>query len=59
MVAQPVKVAGAEGNMVLIADGIAAGQTVVSAGAHKLTPGQKVTRFAASAATAAASSVLR
>ena len=57
--AQPVKVAGAEGNMVLIADGIAAGQTVVSAGAHTLTPGQKVTRFAASAATAAASSVLR
>jgi multidrug efflux system membrane fusion protein len=57
--AQPVKVAGAEGNMVLIADGITAGQTVVSAGVHTLTGGQKVTRYAADSASAAASSVAR
>ena len=51
--AQPVKVAGAEGNMVLIASGIAAGQTVVSAGAHTLTAGQKVSLYNAAASQAA------
>jgi multidrug efflux system membrane fusion protein len=45
--AQPIVVGGAEGNMVLIAGGLTAGQTVVSAGAHTLTPGQKVTLYAA------------
>jgi membrane fusion protein, multidrug efflux system len=45
--AQPVKVAGAEGNMVLIGSGLAAGQTVVSAGAHTLTAGQKVALYKA------------
>ena len=48
--AQPVKVAGAEGNMVLIASGLAAGQTVVSAGAHTLTAGQKVSLYSATPA---------
>ena len=48
--AQPVKVAGAEGNMVLIASGLAAGQTVVSAGAHTLTAGQKVSLYNAAPA---------
>jgi membrane fusion protein, multidrug efflux system len=48
--AQPVKVAGAEGNMVLIASGLATGQTVVSAGAHTLTAGQKVSLYNASPA---------
>jgi membrane fusion protein, multidrug efflux system len=48
--AQPVKVAGAEGNMVLIAGGLTAGQTVVSAGAHTLTAGQKVSLFNAAPA---------
>ena len=48
--AQPVKVAGAEGNMVLIASGLAAGQTVVSAGAHTLTAGQKVSLYSAAPA---------
>jgi RND family efflux transporter MFP subunit len=48
--AQPVKVAGAEGNMVLIASGLVAGQTVVSAGAHTLTAGQKVSLYNASPA---------
>ncbi|MCW7541478.1 efflux RND transporter periplasmic adaptor subunit [Aquabacterium sp. A7-Y] len=39
---QPVRVAGAEGNEVLIAGGLQPGQTVVTAGVHVLTPGQKV-----------------
>ena len=39
---QPVAVAGAEGNVVLVAGGLAPGQTVVTAGVHVLTPGQKV-----------------
>lgn len=58
---QPVKVAGAEGNTVLVVSGLAPGQTVVSAGVHTLTPGQKVALYvepgsaaaAAAAATAA------
>jgi RND family efflux transporter MFP subunit len=54
--AQPVTVAGAEGNMVLVGDGLRAGQTVVSAGAHTLTPGQKVTRYAVPAPAASAAS---
>ena len=52
---QPVEVAGAEGNRVLIASGLSAGQTVVSAGVHTLTPGQKVALYMASAASAASS----
>jgi membrane fusion protein, multidrug efflux system len=48
--AQPVKVAGAEGNMVLIASGLTAGQTVVSAGTHTLSAGQKVSLYNASPA---------
>jgi len=40
--AQPIVVAGADGNLVLVAGGLAAGQTVVTAGVHTLTPGQKV-----------------
>jgi membrane fusion protein, multidrug efflux system len=51
--AQPVKVTGAEGNMVLIASGIAPGQTVVSAGAHTLTAGQKVSLYNAAGSQAA------
>lgn len=38
----PVQVAGPSGNDILLAGGIAAGQTVVTAGAHLLKPGQKV-----------------
>jgi RND family efflux transporter MFP subunit len=45
--AQPIEVAGAEGNMVLVGGGLETGQTVVSAGAHTLTPGQKVTLYGA------------
>jgi RND family efflux transporter MFP subunit len=39
---QPVVVAGAEGNAVVVASGLSPGQTVVTAGVHTLTPGQKV-----------------
>ncbi len=39
---QPVSVAGADGNWVVIGSGLTAGQTVVTAGVHTLTPGQKV-----------------
>jgi RND family efflux transporter MFP subunit len=53
---RPVTVAGAEGNMVLVGDGLRAGQTVVSAGAHTLTQGQKVTRYVEPASAAPAAS---
>ena len=43
--ARPVQVAGTEGNLVLIAAGVAPGQTVVTAGVHTLSPGQKVRRY--------------
>jgi membrane fusion protein, multidrug efflux system len=39
---QPVQVAGAEGNEVVVARGLTTGQTVVTAGVHVLNPGQKV-----------------
>ncbi len=64
--ARTVAVAGAEGNQVLLADDQLAGQTVVTAGAHTLTPGQRVRLYveprapateAASAAPRAASAV--
>jgi RND family efflux transporter MFP subunit len=40
--AQPVLVAGADGNTVVVANGLQQGQVVVTAGVHVLTPGQKV-----------------
>ena len=43
---QPVRVAGAEGNDVVVAAGVAAGETVVIAGVHVLSPGQKVRLYA-------------
>lgn len=56
---QPVTVAGADGNTVVVAAGLQPGQQVVTAGVHVLTPGQKVKRFeppvAAAAPTQAAS----
>ena len=42
---QPVQVAGAEGNEVIIGGGLVPGQTVVTAGVHVLSPGQKVKLF--------------
>lgn len=44
--AQAVALGGAEGNLVLVAGGLSAGQTVVTAGVHALTPGQKVRWYA-------------
>lgn len=49
---QPVVVAGAEGNSVVIAAGLTAGQRVVTAGVHVLSPGQKVTLYAEPAVAA-------
>jgi membrane fusion protein, multidrug efflux system len=40
--AQPVTVVGADGNSLVISAGLSPGQTVVTAGVHVLTPGQKV-----------------
>lgn len=47
----PVQVGGAEGNDVVIAGGLAAGQEVVVAGVHVLSPGQKVKRYVPPRAT--------
>ena len=49
VVVRPVVIGGADGNDVLIATGLKDGEEVVAAGVHVLSPGQKVTRFAASA----------
>lgn len=38
----PVELAGADGNEVVVRSGLAPGQTVVTAGVHVLTPGQRV-----------------
>lgn len=51
---QPVAVAGADGNTVLVASGLAPGQTVVTAGVHALSPGQKVKLYEAAANAASA-----
>ena len=42
---QAVQVATADGNEVVIATGLKAGQQIVSAGVHVLSPGQKVTVY--------------
>jgi membrane fusion protein, multidrug efflux system len=52
--AQPIEVGGADGNSVLVAGGLSPGQTVVSAGVHVLTPGQKVKLYDSGTAAAAA-----
>jgi membrane fusion protein, multidrug efflux system len=55
--AQPVQLAGADGNQAVIASGLKQGDVVVTAGVHVLTPGQKVKYYvepAASATTAIA-----
>jgi membrane fusion protein, multidrug efflux system len=51
---QRVQVAGADGNLAVIAGGLAEGQRVVTAGVHVLTPGQKVTLYAEPRAAGAA-----
>ena len=42
---QAVVVAGADGNTLVVTSGVLPGQTVVTAGVHTLTPGQKVRLF--------------
>lgn len=54
---QPIAVAGADGNTVVVANGLSPGQTVVVAGVHTLTPGQKVKLYDAAVNVAAAPSV--
>ncbi len=44
---QPVVLAGADGNQVVVAQGLAAGQVVVTAGVHTLSAGQKVQLYQA------------
>ena len=53
--AQPIEVAGAEGNLVVVASGLVSGQLVVSAGVHVLTPGQRVAFYGAAPVAQAAS----
>lgn len=50
---QRVRVAGAEGNEVVLAGGVNAGETVVVAGVHVLTVGQKVRLYTERTTTAA------
>jgi RND family efflux transporter MFP subunit len=50
--ARPVAIAGADGNLVVIGGGLAAGQTIVTAGVHTLTPGQRVKLYAEPGASA-------
>ena len=42
---QPVVVLRAEGDTLVLDSGLKAGDTVVTAGAHVLTPGQQVTLY--------------
>jgi RND family efflux transporter MFP subunit len=46
---QPVVVAGADGNQLVVTQGLSAGQVVVTAGVHTLTAGQKVQLYGAAA----------
>ena len=43
--AQPVQLAGADGNAAVVASGLVPGMQVVAAGVHVLSPGQKVTVY--------------
>lgn len=51
---QPITVGGADGNAVVVAAGLNPGQTVVTAGVHVLTPGQKVKLYQPAAAASGA-----
>jgi multidrug efflux pump subunit AcrA (membrane-fusion protein) len=42
---QPIEIATADGNDVVVAGGLQPGMQVVSAGVHVLSPGQKVTIY--------------
>jgi RND family efflux transporter MFP subunit len=49
---QPIQIATADGNDVIVAGGLQPGMQVVSAGVHVLSPGQKVTIYREKAAAA-------
>jgi RND family efflux transporter MFP subunit len=51
---QPIEIATADGNGVVISHGLVAGMQVVVAGVHVLQPGQKVTLYQAARAAAPA-----
>jgi RND family efflux transporter MFP subunit len=55
-VARPVLVGGAEGNEAIVVAGLAAGDRIVTAGVHMLSPGQKVRLYADPEAPIAAAS---
>lgn len=57
--AQPIQVAGAEGNAVLVRGGLVPGQVVVTAGVHVLTAGQKVKLYAQSSPFVSTSMTVR
>ena len=57
--AQPVLIAGADGNLVLVGAGLAAGEVVVTAGVHALTEGQKVRFYVEPGVAVAASPTQR
>jgi membrane fusion protein, multidrug efflux system len=50
---QPITVGGADGNSVVVTAGLTPGQTIVTAGVHLLTPGQKVKLYVEPAAPSA------
>jgi len=56
--AQPVMVAGAEGNDAVVTGGLSPGQMVVTAGVHVLKPGQKVKLYVDQGASAAAAAAV-
>ena len=55
--ARAVQVAGADGNLVLVGAGLNAGETVVTAGVHALTEGQKVRQYVEAGRTGASAGV--
>jgi len=54
---QPVQIATADGNEAVIAGGLQPGMTVVAAGVHVLSPGQKVRIWEDRASTAGAAAM--
>jgi hypothetical protein len=52
---QPIAIATADGNDVVIASGLQPGMEVVAAGVHVLSPGQKVTVYQEKASASARS----
>jgi len=54
---QPIAIATADGNAVVVAQGLEPGMQVVSVGVHVLNPGQKVTIYQPKQAAAAAANV--